>query len=106
MLNVFVDTISIMYGQSGVRGIVRTRVLSFSLYVASLVVGVVIFPLVLLGPQLLGDILNGHAELPAAPLLAGRHGADHRQPVLALLDLDARGARPGCATCPEPRWPW
>ena len=26
-LNVFVDTISIMYGQSGVRGIVRTRVL-------------------------------------------------------------------------------
>jgi membrane protein len=61
-LNVFVDTISIMYGQSGVRGIVRTRVLSFSLYVASLVVGVVIFPLVVLGPQLLGDILDGHAE--------------------------------------------
>ncbi len=63
VLNVFVDTISIMYGQSGVRGIVRTRVLSFSLYVASLVVGVVIFPLVILGPQLLGDILNGRAEL-------------------------------------------
>jgi membrane protein len=62
VLNVFVDTISIMYGQSGVRGIVRTRVLSFSLYVASLVVGVVIFPLVVLGPQLLGDILDGHAE--------------------------------------------
>ena len=33
-LNVFVDTISIMYGQSGVRGIVRTRVLSFTLYLA------------------------------------------------------------------------
>ncbi|MEO6789854.1 MAG: YhjD/YihY/BrkB family envelope integrity protein, partial [Ornithinibacter sp.] len=32
-VNVFVDTISIMYGQSGVRGIVRTRALSFSLYV-------------------------------------------------------------------------
>jgi membrane protein len=62
VLNVFVDTISIMYGQSGVRGIVRTRILSFSLYVASLLVGVVIFPLVVLGPQLLGDILNGHAE--------------------------------------------
>ena len=39
VLNVFIDTISIMYGQSGVRGIVRTRVLSFSLYVASLIVG-------------------------------------------------------------------
>src|SRR5690606_37467396 len=32
-LNVLVDTVSIMYGQSGVRGIVPTRVLSFSLYV-------------------------------------------------------------------------
>ena len=31
-LNVFVDTISIMYGQSGVRGIIQTRALSFSLY--------------------------------------------------------------------------
>jgi membrane protein len=60
VLNVIVDTISIMYGQSGIRGIVRTRVLSFSLYVASLVVGVVIFPLVLLGPELLKDLMDGH----------------------------------------------
>ena len=35
-LNVFVDTISIMYGQSGVRGIVRTRALSLTLYFLSL----------------------------------------------------------------------
>jgi membrane protein len=62
VLNVIVDTISIMYGQSGVRGIVRTRVLSFSLYVASLIVGVVIFPLVILGPDLLRQILDGHVE--------------------------------------------
>jgi membrane protein len=60
VLNVIIDTISIMYGQSGVRGIVRTRVLSFSLYVASLIVGVVIFPLVVLGPDLLRQIMNGH----------------------------------------------
>lgn len=56
-LNVFVDTISIMYGQSGERGIVRTRALSFSLYVVSIVVGVVVIPLVLIGPSLLGRIL-------------------------------------------------
>ncbi len=56
-LNVFVDTISIMYGQSGVRGIVRTRVLSLSLYLVSLVVGVVIIPLVLIGPTILGQML-------------------------------------------------
>jgi membrane protein len=56
-LNVFVDTIAIMYGQSGVRGIVPTRALSFSLYVLALVVGVVTVPLVLIGPTLLGAIL-------------------------------------------------
>ena len=52
-LNVFVDTISIMYGQSGVRGIVRTRALSFSLYLIALVFGVLIIPLVLIGPTLI-----------------------------------------------------
>ena len=34
-LNVFVDTITIMYGMAGKRGIVRTRALSFALYVVS-----------------------------------------------------------------------
>ena len=32
-LNVFIDTISIMYGLGGRRGIIRSRVLSFTLYV-------------------------------------------------------------------------
>jgi membrane protein len=53
VLNVYVDTISIMYGLGGHRGIVRSRVLSFSLYVAALFVGVVLIPLVLVGPTLL-----------------------------------------------------
>ncbi|GGL23140.1 YihY/virulence factor BrkB family protein [Phycicoccus endophyticus] len=52
-LNVFVDTISIMYGQSGVRGIVQTRALSFSLYVVALVLGIITIPLVLLGPTII-----------------------------------------------------
>ena len=56
-LNVFVDTIAIMYGQCGVRGIVRTRALSFSLYLPRSCSGVVIIPLVLLGPSLLGRML-------------------------------------------------
>lgn len=56
-LNVFVDTISIMYGQSGVRGIIRTRALSFSLYLLALALGIVTIPLVLLGPDLIGAIL-------------------------------------------------
>jgi len=57
-LNVYVDTISIMYGLGGHRGIVRTRALSFSLYVAALVLGSVLIPLVLLGPELLHRMLT------------------------------------------------
>ena len=56
-LNVFVDTITIMYGLGGRRGIVRTRMLSFSLYSIGLVVGVIVLPLVLAGPQLVDRFL-------------------------------------------------
>ncbi len=58
-LNVFVDTIAIMYGQSGVRGIIRTRALSLALYSLAVVVAVVVLPLVLLGPQQVGRWLPG-----------------------------------------------
>ncbi len=56
-LNVFVDTITIMYGLGGRRGIVRTRMLSFSLYVIGLVVGEVVLPLVLAGPRIVYQLL-------------------------------------------------
>jgi membrane protein len=56
-LNVYVDTISIMYGLGGHRGIVRTRALSFSLYLLTLVMGALTIPLVLVGPSLLGRVL-------------------------------------------------
>jgi membrane protein len=56
-LNVYVDTISIMYGLGGHRGIVRTRALSFLLYLLTLVLGALTIPLVLVGPSLLGRVL-------------------------------------------------
>jgi membrane protein len=58
VLNVYVDTVSMMYGMGGYRGIIRTRALSFSLYVAGLIVGVVVIPLVLIGPGILARMLN------------------------------------------------
>ncbi len=65
-LNVVVDTVTIMYGLGGQRGIVRTRMLSFALYVLALVTGVVALPLVVAGPDLVDrvvpqrlDALNG-----------------------------------------------
>jgi membrane protein len=56
-LNVFVDTVTIMYGLGGHRGIVRTRMLSFSLYVLGLVTGIVAIPLVVAGPRLVDRAL-------------------------------------------------
>jgi membrane protein len=56
-LNVFVDTITIMYGMGGRRGIIRTRALSFSLYCAALVIGVIVLPLVLAGPDAVNALL-------------------------------------------------
>lgn len=60
-LNVYVDTISIMYGLGGHRGIVRTRVLSFSLYLITLALGALTIPLVLVGPSLIGRALPPEA---------------------------------------------
>jgi membrane protein len=56
-LNVFVDTITIMYGLGGHRGIVRTRALSFLLYVLGMVTGVVTIPLVVAGPRVVARTL-------------------------------------------------
>jgi membrane protein len=51
-LNVYVDTITIAYGLSGVRGVVRTRLRAFILYVGGLGVGLVIIPVMVAGPTL------------------------------------------------------
>lgn len=56
-LNVFVDTITIMYGMAGKRGLVRTRALSFVLYLVFLVAGIVLLPLILAGPGLVSRVV-------------------------------------------------
>lgn len=56
-LNVYVDTITIAYGLNGLRGIIRTRALSFTLYVLGLVGGTVAIPLLVMGPSLLREWL-------------------------------------------------
>lgn len=61
-LNVFVDTITIMYGLAGKRGIIWTRVLSFLLFVLGMITGVVAIPLVLAGPDLVHEWTLHRAE--------------------------------------------
>ncbi|MEV0603071.1 YihY/virulence factor BrkB family protein [Streptomyces sp. NPDC050315] len=56
-LNVFVDTITIMYGLEGKRGIVATRLLAFFLYLVALVLGAVALPLMVAGPDTVVHLL-------------------------------------------------
>ncbi|MFP3987224.1 YihY/virulence factor BrkB family protein [Streptomyces sp. E11-3] len=56
-VTVFVDTITVMYGLDGVRGIVKTRLLAFLLFVMALLIGSVALPLMVAGPDRVLDIL-------------------------------------------------
>ncbi|MGV4981336.1 YihY/virulence factor BrkB family protein [Streptomyces sp. NPDC001709] len=50
-VNVFIDTITVMYGLDGVRGIVKTRMMSFLLFIVALLIGSVALPLMVAGPD-------------------------------------------------------
>lgn len=65
-LNVFVDTITIMYGLGGRRGIVRTRALSFGMYLVFLLLGILVIPLVLAGPDLVDQLLPAELGVVAS----------------------------------------
>lgn len=55
-MNVAIDTITVASGQNGLRGIVRTRLLAFALYLPALLIGAATVPLLLAGTELLADI--------------------------------------------------
>ncbi len=62
-LHVFMDAIVIMYGQSGIRGLVQSRITSLTLYLLAVLAGSITFPLVLIGPELLEGWLPDRADL-------------------------------------------
>ncbi len=64
-LNVFVDTITIMHGLGGQRGILATRALSFGLYVLAMILGMLALPLVVAGPRLVGRALPERLDVLA-----------------------------------------
>ena len=61
----FVNTITIAYGMRDLRGAVRSRLLALWLYLGSVLLGVVLLPLLVLGPRLLTNLfpenLRGNA---------------------------------------------
>lgn len=56
-VNVFIDTITVMYGLDGTRGIVKTRLLSLLLYVVALLIGAVVLPLAVVGPDRVVELI-------------------------------------------------
>ncbi|MCH0561602.1 MULTISPECIES: YihY/virulence factor BrkB family protein [unclassified Streptomyces] len=62
-VNVFVDTITVMYGLDGVRGIVRTRLMAFLLFVVALLIGSIALPLMVAGPDAVVRIVPWSATL-------------------------------------------
>jgi membrane protein len=69
-LNVYLDTVSIMYGHGGRRGIVRTRALSFSLYLLAVVLAAAVLSVILAGLGLLADLIppGGAGQVVSAGL--------------------------------------
>lgn len=56
-VNVFIDTITVMYGLDGTRGIVKTRVMSFLLFIVALLIGSVALPLMVAGPDAVVNVV-------------------------------------------------
>ncbi|GLW07685.1 membrane protein [Microtetraspora sp. NBRC 13810] len=64
-LYVYVDLISVAYGLGEERGIIRTRVMSFGLYIVALLIALIVMPVLVVGPTLLSGVLP-----PAYAMLA------------------------------------
>ncbi|MFJ1968696.1 YihY/virulence factor BrkB family protein [Streptomyces sp. NPDC087903] len=56
-VNVFIDTITVMYGLDGVRGIVKTRLMAFLLFIVALLIGSVALPLMVAGPDAVVNVV-------------------------------------------------
>ncbi|MBD0671225.1 YihY/virulence factor BrkB family protein, partial [Streptomyces sp. CBMA156] len=65
-LYIFIDTITVMYGLDGKRGIVKTRLMSLGLYFGALVIGSLVLPLLTTGPGLVENAVPGIAGLVGA----------------------------------------
>lgn len=62
-VNVFIDTITVMYGLDGHRGIVATRLLAFLLYIVALIIGAVVLPLAVVGPDRVVELVPWGTEV-------------------------------------------
>lgn len=67
----FVNTITIAYGMRDLRWAIRSRLLALWLYLGSLVLGVVLLPMLVLGPTLLTDAFPDSVRPTARSVING-----------------------------------
>ncbi|MEP6600161.1 MAG: YhjD/YihY/BrkB family envelope integrity protein [Actinomycetota bacterium] len=78
----FVNTITIAYGMREQRGAVRSRLLALGLFLGSVIVGVMLLPMLVLGPDLVSDLFpKQHRETAGTIIHRGYY------PAVALLIL-------------------
>lgn len=95
----FVNTVTIAYGMRDQRGPIRSRLLALSLFLGSVLVGVILLPLLVLGPDLLTDILPKAEQRTAGTIISGLY-----YPVLIAILL--LGLTTFYRLAPPRRLPW
>jgi membrane protein len=95
----FVNTISIAYDMRDLRGAVRSRLLALWLFLGSVLVGVVVLPMLVLGPKLLTDSFPKGARHDASQVIS----AAYYPTVVVLLLL---GLTTLYHLAPPRRLPW
>jgi membrane protein len=95
----FVNTITIAYGMRDLRGAVRSRLLALWLFLGSVAIGVVVLPLLVIGPDLLAEWLPHRVADTFGPVInAGYY------PVVTVLLL--LGLTTLYHLAPPRRLPW
>lgn len=95
----FVNTITIAYGMRDLRGAVRSRLLALWLFLGSVAIGVVVLPLLVLGPTLLKRVLPRGTRTALAGLIDNGY-----YPVVVVLLLI--GLTTLYHLAPPKRLPW
>jgi membrane protein len=95
----FVNTITIAYGMRDQRGPIRSRLLALWLFLGSVLVGVILLPLLVLGPTLLTDIVPKGQRGTAGSVISGLY-----YPALVVLLL--AGLTTLYRLAPPRRLPW
>jgi membrane protein len=95
----FVNTITIAYGMRDLRGPIRSRLLALWLFLGSVLVGVVVLPLLVLGPTLLSDLFPQRERHTAGSIIEGLY-----YPAIVVLLL--LGLTTFYHLAPPRRLPW